>query len=220
MGRLGVIGGSSLLGSEERLGARGHVFLQRHGAAPGYRLPHAIDHAANLRRLAEGGCDRVLALGSVGGLHAELGVGSAIAPDDFISPGRSPSIHTGPEAHRVARFDPAWRSEVVARWQHEAGIPIRDGGVYWETAGPRFETPAEIRLIAAHADVVGMTIASECTIAGEIGLPYAAICIVDNLANGVAGEEVSPEALEAARARNREALLAALEKVLPALGEA
>ena len=62
---------------------------------------------------------------------------------------------------------------------------LRDGGVYWQTIGPRFETPAEIRLIAAHADLVGMTIASECIVAGELGLAYAAVCVVDNLANGI-----------------------------------
>ena len=39
--------------------------------------------------------------------------------------------------------------------------------------------------MAAHADVVGMTIASECIVAGELGLAYAAVCVVDNLANGI-----------------------------------
>ena len=39
--------------------------------------------------------------------------------------------------------------------------------------------------MAAHADVVGMTIASECIVAAELGLAYAAICVVDNLANGI-----------------------------------
>ena len=64
---------------------------------------------------------------------------------------------------------------------------LRDGGVYWQAPGPRLETRAEIGLIAAHADVIGMTVASECIVAGELGLAYAAICMVDNLANGVAG---------------------------------
>ena len=40
-------------------------------------------------------------------------------------------------------------------------------------------------MMAAHADLVGMTIASECVVAGELGLPYAALCMVDNLANGI-----------------------------------
>ena len=75
---------------------------------------------------------------------------------------------------------------MVEAWGAEDGEKAGDGGVYWQTIGPRFETPAEIRMIAPHADLVGMTIASECVIAGELGLEYAAICVVDNLANGLA----------------------------------
>ena len=73
---------------------------------------------------------------------------------------------------------------MIAAWS-EGGQAPRDGGVYWQARGPRFETPAEIRLMAAHADVVGMTIATECVVAGELGLDYAALCVVDNLANGL-----------------------------------
>ena len=73
---------------------------------------------------------------------------------------------------------------MIEAWEAGGQAP-RDGGVYWQTIGPRFETPAEIRLIAPHADVVGMTIASECILAGELGLEYAALCVVDNLANGL-----------------------------------
>ena len=79
---------------------------------------------------------------------------------------------------------------------------VRDGGVYWQARGPRLETPAEIRLIAAHADVIGMTIASECVVAGELGLRYAAVCVVDNLANGVAESELTIDELEQGRERN------------------
>ena len=94
---------------------------------------------------------------------------------------------------------------------------MRDGGVYWQAPGPRLETPAEIGLISAHADVIGMTIASECIVAGELGLAYAAICMVDNLANGVAGSELSIERLESDRVANMGTLEAALENGLPKL---
>jgi 5'-methylthioadenosine phosphorylase len=98
------------------------------------------------------------------------------------------------------------------------GQAPRDGGVYWQARGPRFETPAEIRLMAAHADVVGMTIATECVVAGELGLDYAALCVVDNLANGLAAEEVSTAGMEADRLINAERLREGLEAVLPRLG--
>ena len=88
-------------------------------------------------------------------------------------------------------------------WAGERRSAPRDGGVYWQTIGPRFETPAEIRLIAAHADVVGMTIASECVVAGELGLAYAALCVVDNLANGLGAGRSTVAELEADRSANR-----------------
>jgi 5'-methylthioadenosine phosphorylase len=91
--------------------------------------------------------------------------------------------------------------------------------VYWQAIGPRFETAAEIRLIAGHADLVGMTIASECVLAGELGLAYASVCVVDNLANGVGDAPLSIEEFRAGAAANRARLVGALDAVLPALSK-
>jgi 5'-methylthioadenosine phosphorylase len=92
-----------------------------------------------------------------------------------------------------------------------------EGGVYWQTRGPRLETPAEIRLIAAHADVVGMTVGSECAVAGELGLRYAALCVVDNLASGLGEGVLTLEQIERNRAANRAELQTTLDAILPAL---
>jgi 5'-methylthioadenosine phosphorylase len=108
---------------------------------------------------------------------------------------------------------------VIDAWSAADVVSLIDGGVYWQTVGPRFETAAEIRVIASHADVVGMTLAAECVVAGELGLPYAAICVVDNLANGVGEEPLSPEEVAAGAAANRERLIAGLEAVLPDLAK-
>jgi 5'-methylthioadenosine phosphorylase len=108
---------------------------------------------------------------------------------------------------------------VVGEWSRRAAPPLRDGGVYWESIGPRFETRAEIRLIARHADVIGMTIASECVIAAELGLPYAAICIVDNLANGVAERQLTVEEFEDGREQNRRRLAEAVSAIARALDD-
>ena len=211
MSRLGVVGGSSVRGME--IAADSAVLLQRHGT-DGYTLPHRIDHVANMRSLAEGGCDRVLAIGSVGGLRPELGPGSFVCPDDFIAPGLSPSAFDDERAHEVPGFDPQWRTEVLAAWERAGGPEVRDGGVYWQSPGPRLETPAEIAICTERAHVIGMTIASECVVAGELGLAYAAICVVDNLANGVEGRRLTMEELLAGRAANREALKAGLEATI------
>jgi 5'-methylthioadenosine phosphorylase len=193
------------------------VVLQRHEAAGAYVLPHAIDHAANLRSLLEAGCDRVLAICSVGSLDAGLSVGSFVCPHDFIALQLTVTTFDDPRGHAMPGFDPAWRGRVLAAWEESGAGTLRDGGVYWQTNGPRFETPAEIGLIAAHADLVGMTLASECIVAGELGLPYAAVCVVDNLANGIAAQPLSPAELERDREANAAHLRDALDAVLPQL---
>jgi 5'-methylthioinosine phosphorylase len=221
MGRLAVILGSSARGpggGEVAAAATKHgaAIVQRHGESA-YVLPHEIDHVANLQHLAEQGCDRVLAVGSVGSLRSELPVGSFVCPDDFIA------LHVGfsslddERGHSTPGFDSRWRAQVIAAWE-AGGVTVRDGGVYWQTIGPRFETPAEIRLLAAHAHLVGMTIASECVIARELGLAYAAICVVDNLANGIGSDTLNVVKIEAQRAVNAERLRNALTVALPRLG--
>lgn len=57
--------------------------------------------------------------------------------------------------------------------------------MYSQTIGPRFETKAEVRFLAAFSDVVGMTAAHEADFCNEHGLPYALLCMVDNAANGL-----------------------------------
>jgi purine nucleoside phosphorylase len=63
-----------------------------------------------------------------------------------------------------------------------------------------------------------MTLAAECIVAGELGLEYAAICVVDNLANGLAEGELDIAALEDDRLANAERLREGLAAVLPRLG--
>jgi purine nucleoside phosphorylase len=223
MGRLAVILGSNALGpggGEIAAAAAEHgaAIVQRHGGAgEPYVLPHRIDHEANLRPLLEQGVDRVLGIGSVGSLKPELGVGTLVCPDDFIALHVGISVFEDERAHSAPTFDARWRGEVLAAWA-EGGQPARDGGVYWQTIGPRFETPAEIRMIAPHADVVGMTIAAECVVAAELGLSYAALCVVDNLANGLEPTPISVVEMEADRSANATRLRDGLAAVLPQLG--
>ncbi len=222
MGRLAVVLGSNGLGPggedvAATAKAHGAIVAQRHDGGGAYTLPHRIDHAANLRALAEQGCDRVLAIGSVGSLHAELAVGSFTCPDDFIALQLGLSALEDVRAHRPPGFDREWRRRVLSAWREADAPELRDGGVYWQATGPRFETPAEIRLMAAHADLVGMTIASECIVAGELELAYAAVCLVDNLANGVGPGELSIEEMESHRAANVTRLHDAIDALLPRL---
>lgn len=202
-----VVLGSGLDALDLPEGGGAH-FFRRHG--PAATPAHLVDHHANVRAICELGCDRVVALASVGSLRADWPAGTLVCPNDLYAPGVNPTFFSDMGGHRVPGFDPAWRDRVVVAWR-EAGGEIADGGTYAQTQGPRFETPAEVAALAQHADLVGMTVAAEAILAGEAGLRYAPVCVVDNLANGVAGSELTLKELE----RNREATGARVAELLP-----
>ena len=191
------------------------VLVRRHHVTGTFAPAHLVDHRRTIAGLAALGCDRVLALGSVGGLRWPLG--TIVAPFDFFAPWTSPSFFADARGHTVPAFDVAWRDRIVATWEAVTSTPIIDGGVYAQMTGPRLETPSEVRFLAQHADVVGMTIASEAILAGEAGLAYAPVCVVDNVANGLATEALTVDALHAGVATNRTRLLADLHALVPAL---
>ena len=162
----------------------------------------------------------MLAISSVGGACGASSVSARSSrPTTSSRSHTSISIYDDVRGHTVPSFDVEWRTHRHRRLAREAAdvAPLQDGGVYWQAFGPRFETPAEIRFIAQFADVVGMTMASECIVAGELGLSYAAVCVVDNLANGVAEQPLTREEFEAGKRANEAAVLAALDRVVPVL---
>jgi len=82
-------------------------------------------------------------------------------------------------------FCPELRS-VLLESASKTGVPVKDGGVYVRTSGPRFETPAEINAFRIlGATVVGMTAAPEAVLARELELCYASISMSTNFAAGM-----------------------------------
>lgn len=66
-----------------------------------------------------------------------------------------------------------------------AHIPLAEGR-YAGVLGPSFETPAEIRMLAAFGgDVVGMSTVAEAEAAAEAGIPLLGLSLVTNRAAGV-----------------------------------
>ena len=191
------------------------VVLRRHGADN--RVPaHLVDHHAHVAALCAAGCDRVLAIGSGGGLRADLGPGTVVALDDLLALGAYPTFHDTTDGYAMPGFDADWRALVVDAWR-AAGQDVVDGATYAQVRGPRFETKAEIRYLATFADVVGMTLASECFLAGEAGLAYAALVKVDNLGHGLAEEDLTVQQYLDAAADAAPAFGAALLGLVDAL---
>lgn len=193
---LGIIGGTSLLFStlpplEKRTVATPFgnaellhgdiVMLMRHqDGVP----PHRINFRANLAALAIAGVTDIIAFGSSGSLRPAIAPGSLVIPHDYISVTDVPSIHD----HAIEHVRPELSADLVRELSR--AIPeARNRGVYVQTRGPRIETEAEVKALAWIADIVGMTLASEATLARELGIRFAALCTVENYANGL-GEEV------------------------------
>lgn len=75
--------------------------------------------------------------------------------------------------------------EIVAASARSLGLDIASG-VYLATAGPSFETPAEIRAFRAlGADLVGMSTVPEAILARHAGLKVLGLSFVTNMASGL-----------------------------------
>jgi len=168
-------------------------------------LPHTIPHRANLTALKQLGARAILATTSVGAIDPGVRLGRPILFDDlffpanllpngeactiFASPGDSQRGHliwTEPFAPRLRR-----KLELAAG---ELGLEATPRGIYAHTNGPRFETRAEIRwLAAAGATAVSQTCGPEVVLAGELGISYGLVGFPVNYATGVAEHETREE---------------------------
>ncbi|MHA7815215.1 MAG: S-methyl-5'-thioinosine phosphorylase [Pseudohaliea sp.] len=198
------------------------LFLQRHGK-PRALPPHRINYRANLWALRELGAAAVVAVNAVGGIHEACTPGRLVLPDQLIDYtwGREHTVDDGgdsPVRHCdfTEPYDPALRRALLMAAQ-EAGIACRDGGVLGVTQGPRLETAAEIRRLRGDGcDLVGMTGMPEASLARELELPYASICMVVNAAPGLDDQPLTLAAMGEVLAREAGAVAALLRAFLTA----
>ena len=192
-------------------GGRELLFLARHGA--GHVLPpHRINHQANVHALREAGADAVFATAAVGSLRAEIAPGDCVVLDDFLdfTKGDVPTFFDQPGQVRHVDFshpyDPTLRETLLATAPTK--FPVHPRGTYLCVSGPRYETPAEVRLFGSWgADVVGMTAAPEAILCREAGLPYAGVALATNYGTGlIAGATLSHAEVEEQMALRRLAL--------------
>ncbi len=165
------------------------VFLARHGeghTAP----PHRVNYRANLWGLKALGTVRVIATNAVGAIDPELSSGDFVVPADLVDLTKS-RRGTFYESKPVTHIDvsepycPTIRKSLVSAAM-EFGRKADREVVMACTEGPRYETPAEIRMLRTiGCGIVGMTGAPEAFLARELELCYAPICLVSNMAAGL-----------------------------------
>ncbi len=176
------------------------AFLPRHGKE--HRIPpHKLNHRANVWALKEVGATSILATASTGSLKRAIRPGDFVVPDDFVSFWTIPTFHDDRVVHATPGLDENLRS-VLVRAARAEGATARYRGVYVQTTGPRLETRAEIAFFRNIGDVVGMTMASEATLASELGIPYACLCTVDNYCNGIIDEPLTFDRIQDTQRRN------------------
>ncbi len=167
------------------------AFIPRHGKDTKYHiLPHLINHQANLKALKDIGVREVISINSTGSLKKKFKPGAIVLPDDFIMFPATPTTVHGEAIHITPKLSKVVRQKWIEA-AGDCGINVVDGGIYWQTTGPRLETKAEIAMMSRFADLVGMTMASEAVIAQESGLAYAALCSVDNYGHGLGTKELT-----------------------------
>lgn len=207
------------------------LHLSRHGEGH-VRLSNHVAHRANIAALAQAGADAVIAVTVCGGVDPSLELGSLICFDDvhfvanrlpdgdmctfFAEPGdplRGHWIYEDPYA-------PALRSALL-EGAERAGHIMRDGGCYGHVDGPRFNTKAEIRgLAACGVSAVSQTAGPETVLAGELELPYALLGYVTDYANGVVEEPTPVATLLEMMGRSTAVLASVLAAALPRIDAA
>jgi purine-nucleoside phosphorylase len=130
-----------------------------------------------VRAVASLGARRLILTNAAGGIHPTLEPGSLMA----IS-GQIPLI--GRNAWKPLALGYGVRSPYSPRLLEV--MPELHHGVYAALTGPCYETPAEIRALAAcGADAVGMSTAVEAEAGAELGMEVAAVSCITNRAAGL-----------------------------------
>ena len=172
------------------------AFLARHGLQHTVP-PHKINYRANIRALQKLGVKRALATFAVGSISRSVPPQSVAVVSDFLdfTSGREHTFFNGGEsglAHTSMddAYCPTLRAQMIAL-APQVGLPLMPGAVYLATNGPRFESPAEIRMYERMGgDVVGMTGVPEVCLAHEAGIHYAALAYSINWAAGLEAKTV------------------------------
>jgi len=196
------------------LGKEEIAFLPRHGQKHDLP-PHRVNYRANLHSLKQLGVERIISTNAVGAINERYAAGDLVIPSDVLDFTRSrlaTYFDSAPVTH-VDVTEPYCRelSSILAECCRDMRVEARQNAVLAATEGPRYETPAEIRMLRTMgADVVGMTGAPEVFLARELEICYATVCFVSNKAAGMqqrlsavevmnVGKQIIPRILELIR---------------------
>jgi purine nucleoside phosphorylase len=202
------------------------LHISRHG--PGHpRLSNHVTHRANIAALKSEGAVGVIGVTVCGAVDPSVELGSVVCFDDLHFPsnrlpdGSLCTFFTAPGARERGHwiyespFSATLRAALLAG-ASDAAVSVLDGGCYGHVDGPRFNTAAEIRgLAAAGVTAVSQTAGPETVLCGETELPYALLGFLTDYANGVKDEATPVETLVEMMAASTDAFASVLRRALP-----
>lgn len=213
-------------------GHAGRLVLGRIGATPvavlqgryHYYEGHDIsDVVFPVRVLAKLGITSLLLTNAAGGINRELKPGDLMVIRDHINlMGVNPlrganDERLGPRFPDMSNVYDSVYQDVIAAAQKEIGLMVKRG-VYLALSGPSYETPAEIRMLAAlGADAVGMSTVPEAICARHMGVRVAGISCITNLAAGVTDQPLSHAEVTETAERVKGDFIRLLNRVIPQL---
>lgn len=167
-------------------------FLSRHGERGYEKSAPFVNYRANIYAAKSLGVTRIIAWTGPGVIARRFRPGDLVLPDDLLDFTRGrPFTFFGGKGLGFIRLAPVFCEDLrralrAAARRAAPGVRLHGGGTYACTEGPRLETPAEVRfLAAAGADMVGMTLCPEAFLARELEICYAAVGYLTNYAEGV-----------------------------------
>ncbi|MEG0874442.1 MAG: S-methyl-5'-thioadenosine phosphorylase [Clostridiales bacterium] len=197
------------------------IFMNRHGS--GHSVPpHMINYRANIWGLKKLGATKVLATAAVGSLNMNMAPGNFVFPDQFIefTKARKCTFFDGGEMGVVhTDMTRPYCSDIVSNLEMASLLishTSHSGGIYVCAEGPRFETPAEIKMYRhMGGDIVGMTSFPEVALCRELGMCYATVAMVTNYAAGVRDVKLTHAEVLEVMAENSENIKSLLLATVP-----
>jgi len=136
------------------------------------------------------GVDLLWVTNAAGGLHVDWTPGDLMLVRDHLnltggSPLEGPNEPGGPRFPDLSDVYPRVLRDAARAAAAANGETLREG-VYAALRGPQYETPAEVRMLAAlGADAVGMSTVPETVYAAWAGTPVLATSVITNWAAGL-----------------------------------
>ena len=148
------------------------------------------------------GAKRILLTNAAGGINLNFKPGDLMLITDHISsfvpsPLRGANIdELGPRFPDMSRvYDPGL-CDKVRQAARELNLSIQEG-IYLQTSGPNYETPAEIRMFRSlGADAVGMSTVCEAIAARHMGMEVCGISCITNMAAGILDQPLNHQEVQ------------------------